>query len=202
MMRGRWLRPAFLLVAILLTGTTATLWLLPRLLIKAEIDPLPVSDAILQVSFDPESTRYVADLYRRGSSRKVVCASSQFSPGEYIADYARLDLVELGVAAGDIEVLHLPLTDCFGEVLPEVAGFVQRRGWKSVLLVVHPEDSRAVSGLAPTNFGQSGMRAIVTYSRESRNKLVDGWWRTHWKAQRIVGSAFGSLLDLFYVKCR
>jgi hypothetical protein len=178
------------------------LWLLPRILIKSGIEPLPPGDAIMQIAFDPESARYVAELYKRRLGRKIVCASSQFSPGEYIADYSRLYLVELGVSAADIEVQHLPLTDCFGEALPELVGFVQRQGWKSLLLVVRPEDSRAIGALAPSSFATSGIQTIVTYSRESRDKLVDGWWRTHRKAQRVVGAAFESALDICYSQCR
>jgi hypothetical protein len=200
--RGRWFRRVLLLAAILVVTTTAALWLLPRLLIKTEVNPLPAGEAIIQVAFDPEECRQVADLYRRGLGRKVVCASSQFSPGEFVADYSRLHLAELGVSANDIEVQHLPLTDCFGEVVPELIGLVQRRGWKTVLFVVYPEDSRAIGGLVPLNFEASGIRAIVTYSQESRNELIDGWWRTHWKAQRVVDAAFETALDRCFSKCR
>jgi hypothetical protein len=202
MKRGLWFRSVFLFTAVALSGVVAGLWVLPRLLIKNEINPLPMSDAIMQTAFDPESTRYVADLYRRRLSKNVVCASSQFSPGEYIADYSRSYLVELGVAANDIEVQHLPLTDCFGEALPELVGIVQRSGWKSVLIVVPPETSRRIGGLAPAFFKPLGIQAIVTYSRVSRNDLVDGWWRTHRKAQRVVSAAFGTVLDMCYSECR
>jgi hypothetical protein len=200
--RRLWLRRALLLaVALVFTGIVG-FWLLPRLLIKAEINPLPAGDAIIQVAFDPESYVHVRDLYRRGLGRKVVCASSQFSPGEFIADYSRLSLVELGVAANDIEVQHLPLASCLGEVLPELIGLVQKRGWKTVLFVVHPEESRAVGRFVPRAFAASGIRATVTYSEDSRRELVDGWWRTHRKAQRIVAAAFETALDACYSRCR
>jgi hypothetical protein len=178
------------------------LWLIPRLLIRTGGEPLPKSDAIVQLAFDPESAEQVLELYKSGLGRKIVSASSQFSPGEYVADYARLNLLASGVAPNDAEVQHLPLTDCFGVALPEIVGLVQRRGWNSVILVVHPEDSRAVNALVRSSFGASAIRAGVTYSQESRNELIDGWWRTHWKAQRVVGAAVSSTLDMCYSECR
>jgi len=182
--------------------TFASLWALPRLLIASEVTPLPTSDAVFQFAFDSEPARHVVNLYRCGLAKKIVCASSQFSPGEYVADYAALQLANLGVPASDIEVLHLPLHDCFGDVLPELLGFVQKREWKTVLLAVYPEESRAVRRLGAPEFEASRIRAIVTYSPESRDELIDGWWRTHWKAQRVVGAAFGTALDMCYSQCR
>jgi hypothetical protein len=200
--RGHWLRWVLILLGLGLVVTFTSLWALPRLLIASEANPLPASDAVIQFAFDEEPARHVVNLYRRGLAKKIVCASSQFSPGEYVADYMRLQLLNLGIPASDIEVLHLPLTDCFGEMLPELLAFVQRREWKTVLLAVHAEESRAIRRLGPPAFEGVRVRAIVTYSPESRDELINGWWRTHWKAQRVVGAAFGTALDMCYSQCR
>jgi hypothetical protein len=145
---------------------------------------------------------YVARLYAQGLSRQVICASSQASWELYPADYARAHLIELGVRADDISILHFPITDCGGEVLPLLISRLKDQGAKSVLLVVDPTATRYGQWRTRRRFHEAGINAAITFAPEDRHAMLDRWWRTHWKAQRIVLTIMNSTLDLLYAPCR
>jgi hypothetical protein len=158
---------------------------------------------ILHLAIDPrsDSNLYVAELYRQGMASKIICVSSPVAWEAYPADYARRHLIALGVPEEDVSALHVPLTDCAAEVLPHLVEYVKAGGWRSALLVVAPAGSRLGRQVAERYFNRAGIRVSVTYSLRDRQELLDGWWRTYWKAQRIVSAAMGSALDLLYPQC-
>ena len=99
-------------------------------------------------------------------------------------------------------MLHLPLTDCWAEELALLVEHVKAQGWKSVLLVVNPVDSRFGRRLAQRYFGREGIRVAITYSPRDEQELRHEWWRAHWKIQRMTSTAVKSALDLLYPQCR
>jgi len=194
----RWLIALAALVILALAGFSALPWVL---IAPAETAP---SDVLLHLAIDPhsDSNLYVAQLYQQGMAKKVVCVSSQVAWETYPADYAVRHLMTLNIPEEDLSALHLPFTDCGAEDVQYLAEYVKSRGGKSALLVVDPSGSRAGRRLIEKYFGRAGIRVAVTYSPRDKQELLHDWWRTHWKAQRIVVSAIGSALDLLYPQCR
>jgi hypothetical protein len=200
--RRRWARRALISLSLLTAGCVALFFALPALLIApASVAP---SDVILHgaISKHSEADKYLIDLYRRGVARKIVCISSQVSRELYPSDYVRESLISQGVNAEDVISLRLPIAPCGGADLTRIVEFVKAHGWKSVLYVTYPEDSRYADNLARRYFEREGIAFSVSYSPEGREELTRGWWRTHWKTQRMVGEAMTIALDRFYSECR
>ncbi|MGH9769789.1 MAG: hypothetical protein ACREAB_20385 [Blastocatellia bacterium] len=200
--KRRWLRRALISLSLLLVACVALFFALPMLLIA----PANVarSDVILHGSVSTHSAadEYVAKLYRQGVARKIVCVSSQVSWELYPGDYAREHLISLGVPAEDVLSLRLPIAPCGAVVLPTIVEFVKAHGWKSALLITHPEDSRYAARAYRGFFEREGIATAVSYAPEDREELTRNWWRTHWKTQRMVGETMAITLDLFYSECR
>jgi len=197
-----WLRRALISLCLLLAGCVVLFFALPKLLIAPA--NVAKSDVILHSSISTQSTadEYVVDLYRQGVARKIVCVSSQISWELYPGDYAREHLISLGVPAEDVLSLRLPVAPCDAVNLPTVAEFVKAHGWRSALLITHPEDSRYAARVARRFFEREGVSTAVSYAPEDREELTRNWWRTHWKTQRMVAEAMSITLDLFYAECR
>jgi uncharacterized SAM-binding protein YcdF (DUF218 family) len=189
-------------LGILAAVCVALFFALPALLIAPA--SVAKSDVILHGAISKHSAadKYVIDLYRQGVARKIVCFGSQVSRELYPSDYVRESLISQGVAAEDVISLRLPLAPCDGASLPMIVEFVKANGWKSVLYVTHPEDSRYTNNLARRFFEREGIALAVSYSPEDREELTRSWWRTHWKTQRMVGEAMIIALDRFYSECR
>jgi hypothetical protein len=197
-------RPSRLLLGLALSVAigAALFFNLPRLLIAPSVEA--PSDAILHFDNDPRgySDAFVADLYARGVARKIVCLSGPLSWEEYPADYMRRHLITLGVSESDVAAFRLPIVECGGEAVPLIVDYARAQGFQSVLAVVHPSRSRLGWGRAERDFAAAGIRLAVTYSPHDRDRLVDGWWHTHWKAQRITSALIDATLDQFYAQCR
>lgn len=195
-------RRILLLTVIIIGGGVIFFFSLPVLLISK--GGAERADVILHAAIDPHSKadEYVASLYRKGIAKKIVCISAQISWEVYTADYVRDHLISLGVSADDASSFHLPLLECDGLAVPMIANYVSSRGWKSALIVAHPEDSRYALWLARGAFEKSGIELNVGYAPEDKDELTRAWWRTHWKVQRFVGQAMSIFLDVFYDECR
>jgi uncharacterized SAM-binding protein YcdF (DUF218 family) len=200
--RRRWMRRALISLGLFLAICVALFFALPKLLIAPA--SATKSDVILHGSISPHSAadEYVADLYRKSVARKIVCVSSQVSWGLYPGDYAREHLISLGVPAEDVISMRLPTAHCGAENLPRVVEFVKANGWRSALLITHPEDSRYAGRLNRRYFEREGVAISVSYAPKDRAELTQSWWRTHWKTQRFVGEVLSVTLDLFYSECR
>lgn len=199
--KRRWLRRALILSLVLLAACVVLFFATPKLLI-APANPAK-SDVILHSAIGAHSKadEYVAALYHQGMARKIVCLSSQVSWETYPGDYVREHLISLGVPAEDVFSLRLPIAPCGAMNLPTVVDFVKDRGWKSALLITHPENSRYAASVIHKYFGREGVTTTVSYASDDRDALTDGWWRTHWKTQRFVGQAMSVTFDLFYSEC-
>lgn len=162
------------------------------------------ADVILHFSFDPrmQGDNYAAQLYREGAAPAIICAGSQASWEVYPADSSRDHLISLGVPPDAVSVLHLPIVDCVGEVIPILSEALRTRGAKSVLIVADPTATRFGSWRLVRRMAQAGIAASVTFAEEDRKEMLDGWWHSHWKAQRVVGSLMNSTIDLLYASCR
>jgi hypothetical protein len=203
--KRRWLRRALISSLVLLTACAALFFSAPKLLIApAHTAHLAKSDVILHSAIGAHSKadEYVASLYHQGVARKIVCVSSQVSWETYPGDYVREHLISLGVRAEDVFSLRLPIAPCGAMNLPTIVGFVKERGWKSALLITHPENSRYAARMVHKYFGREGIATAVSYAPADRDALTDGWWRAHWKTQRFVGQAMSITFDLFYSECR
>jgi uncharacterized SAM-binding protein YcdF (DUF218 family) len=194
----RWPAIAALGVLLLLLGFFSLPW---WLIAQPEIVP---SEVILHLSMDDSSKadEYVAELYRRGLARQVVCMSTAISWQVYPADYARQHLIALGVPAERVSTFYIPFVDCRAEALAAIAEFVKRNGWHSALMVVDPVASSRNKHLGQPLFAREQIKLVVTYAPRDRERLLDHWWREHWKTQRLSGEALDSVVDLFYAKCR
>jgi hypothetical protein len=162
------------------------------------------SDVILHLAVNDQSEgdEYVAELYRRGLARQIVCVSTPVAWQVYPADYARQHLIALGVPAENVQTFYLPFLDCRAEALAVIAGFVKQRGWRNVLMVVDPSVSGRNKRLAQPMFAREQISFAVTYAPRDRERLLEHWWREHWKTQRLIGEALDAVVDLFYAKCR
>lgn len=197
----KWLRRG--LVALLAGGAVALLvfFSLPWLMVgRAETAPV---DVILHFSIDErfDTDSYVADLYRQGLAREIVCLSSQVAWQVYPADYARQHLIELGVPAEHVHTKYMPSTDCRAQALPPVIALMKEHGWQSAMMMIDPSMSRATRWHAVPAFQREQLKVLVTYSPHDYEILVDGWWREHWKTQRFTGEALDIVFDLFYSEC-
>ena len=199
--RKRVLRRALIALATMIVLLVGIFLSLPLLFAPSEVAP---ADVIMHLAIDARlhGDEYVARLYAEGVSRQVICASSQASWEVYPADYGRAHLVELGVRADDISVLHLPIMDCGAELLPLLISRLKDQGAKSVLLVVDPTVTRFGQWRTRGRFHEAGINAAITFAAEDREAMLNRWWRTHWKAQRIVLTLMNSTLDLLYAPCR
>lgn len=162
------------------------------------------TDVILHLANDPkmQGDAYVASLVRQGLTQQVICGSSQASWDFYPADSSRDHLIQLGVPREAVSVLHLPILDCGGELVPLLIDALKSKGVKSVLLVTDPTITKYAAWRIRQRFAADGIDASITFAPDDRRTLLDGWWRSHWKAQRIVGTVMNSTLDLLYAPCR
>jgi len=196
--KGRWV---FVLAGVMVLAG-AGVWALPWILIAPA--ELIRSDVILHLAIDPHSDAdfYVAQLYKQGYARKIVCVSSQVACDVYPADDAARHVMALGVPREDVLTLHLPMVDCGVENVLRIVEYVQEQGWNSALLVVNPVGSRPGRRSTRRYFSQASVSTAVTYSPQDRQEFVHQWWRTHTKAQRMITVAMHAGLDLLYPECR
>jgi hypothetical protein len=174
---------------------------LPLFFAPARVAP---ADAILHLAIDTRShgDEYVTKLYRDGLAKTIVCATIQVSWEVYPADFAREHLVQLGIPAADVSVMHLPILECWAEYRPLFVSYLKERGWRRVIFVVNPALTRLGRWRTESYFRDAGIEAIFTFVPEDRAEMLDAWWRTHWKAQYIVLALMNSSLDLLYARCR
>jgi hypothetical protein len=174
---------------------------LPLFFAPARVAP---ADAILHLAIDSRShgDEYVTKLYRDGLAKTIVCATSQVSWEVYLADFAREHLVQLGIPAADVSVMHLPILECGAEYRPLFVSYLKERGWRRVIFVVNPTLTRLGRWRTESYFRDAGIEATFTFVPEDRAEMLDAWWRTHWKAQYVVLALMNSSLDLLYARCR
>ncbi len=194
----RWLVVCAVGVLLLLLGFFSLPW---WLIAPAETVPAEVV-LHLAMSDGSKADEYVAELYRQGSVRQVVCMSTAIAWQVYPADYARQHLIALGVPAENVLTFYIPFMDCRAEALAAIADFVKQGGWRSALMVVDPSVSGRNKHLGQPLFAREQIKFAVTYAPRDRERLLDHWWREHWKTQRLVGEALDAIVDLFYAKCR
>lgn len=176
---------------------------LPWLLISPADEPRS-SDIILYTAIDARSKAddYVVELYRQGYGKKIVCASSQISWEVYPSDFTRANLIAKGIPEEAVVSVHGPITDCEAQAARYLGDYGRSQGWKRVLLVGNPGGSRFGRRLVRREFGARGIEAVMVYAPADERELRDGWWRTHWKVQRLVGAAMETTMDLVYAECR
>ncbi len=196
-------RKGVLVLILLIALPLGTFFSLPYLLIAPpENHP---ADAIIHLIYDPhlKTNEYVLSLYKKGIARKILCASTPAAWNVYPSDYVARKLVTQGVKREDIHVIRNPNpNECLAQDLPLLIRYARKQGWKRVLLVVNPVESRFFRHLARKYFGREGIQVFVTYSPEDCQNILDRWWCTHWKAQTFVSSAMNTLLDQLYPQCR
>lgn len=197
--RFRW-AIASLLALTLLVGIT--FFSLPWILISPAESAS--ADVILHyaIAYNTGVDEYVAQLYRQQRGKKIVCISKASLCDIYPADYTRQHLIELGVPAEDVMVMHLPNYDCLAQVLPRFTEKTKAQGWQRALLVIRPSFSRFEGNLAKRYFNKEGLGLAVTYSPDEEQKFNARWWADHRTAQLTVESAINSALDQLYPECR
>lgn len=193
----RWLRVASAIAGLLAIAYFS----LPLFFAPARVAP---AEVILHLAIDPRSRgdEYVRRLYEEGVARRIIAASSQISWKVYSADFARAHLIEMGVPAENVSILHLPMLECGAEYLPILADHLKQQGFRSVLVIVSPTLTRWGQRRSESYFRAAGIQATVTFVPEARAAMLDRWWRTHWKAQAIALALMNSTIDLLYARCR
>lgn len=196
-----WLRglviAASLLVVLAVLGFVSLPWF-----VVGEAEAPPV-DAILLMTFDPrlKVDEYAVSLYQQGRAKKIICLSNTTTCETFASDYERQRLIELGVPAADAMMLHTPDTDCRAQLFQPMLKFVQANGWQRILCVTDPVGSRMMRRVHQPKFKAAGIEMFVSYPPAARAELLDGWWRSHWKMQRMTREPLESGLDLFYAEC-
>jgi hypothetical protein len=197
----KWLRRLSLM---LLGGgllVVAVFFSLPWLLIRPA--EAARADVILYFNFgeSADTDAYVAELYRQGLGQQVVCLSSQITWQTYPADLARERLLKLGLPAASLATFHLPRTQCSAEAAPVLLDFLKQQGWRQVLIVTPPVQSRATQRVFATRFAREQIGLSVTYAPTDHEELRGQWWRKHNLTQKLVGTGIETVLDLFYPHC-
>jgi hypothetical protein len=111
-------------------------------------------------------------------------------------------LVTLGVKREDARSYHQPIYYCRVQSLVDLAKYLKSQGWRRVLIICKPENSRGFAWHGRRILGDEGIKVAVGYAPDDFNELTDEWWKTHWKVQRFVGEAINTSLDFFYPECR
>ncbi len=194
-------RKILIVTAIIIVLPVVTFFSLPLLLSPSEVMR---ADCIIHSAIDSRlnGDNFVAQLYTEGVASKIVCISSQASWDVYPADFAREHLIELGVRASDITALRLPMVECGAQFRPLVVDHLRKNGWKSALLVADPSITRVSRSGIISHFRKAGIDVAITFAPKDREDMLDRWWRTHWKAQRVVLGIMNSTLDMLYPSCR
>jgi len=197
----RLVRRLLLVVAMIVAMAIVAIVALPLFFAPGKVDR---ADVILHFAFDPrmQGDPYAASLLQQGVAPAIICAGSQASWDVYPSDSSRSHLISLGVPAESVSVLHLPILDCGGEVVPLLVDALKARGARSVLVVTDPTTTRYGAWRFRQRMAAAGIVASTTFAPEDRQDMLSGWWRTHWKAQRIVGAVMNSTIDLLYAPCR
>ncbi len=191
------------LTALLVLVPVGLIFSLPALMIQRP-DRLERADGLLHISVGAKSKAddYVIQLFEEGFTPRIVCLSSQISYDLFPGDYTRRNLIERGVPEGAVSSLHLPILECPAAVIDLLADYCQSQGWKSVIMVTSPEGNRRGRQMVHDEFARRGLRLIQTHSPADEAELRSGWWRTHWKIQRLVGAVMDTLLDRYFGDCR
>src|SRR5689334_20500218 len=113
----RWLVIGALGILLLLLSFFSLPW---WLIAPAETVP---SEVVLHLAMNDGSKadEYIAELYRQGLVRQVVCMSTAVAWQVYPADYARKHLIALGVPAENVLTFYIPFMDCRAEALAAIA---------------------------------------------------------------------------------
>ena len=199
--RARAARKILIVTAIIIVLPGVTFFSLPLLLSPSEVTR---ADCIIHSAIDSRlnGDDFVAQLYKHGVASKIVCISTQASWEVYPADFAREHLIELGVPESDITALRLPMVECGAQNRPLVVEHLKKNGWKSALLVADPSITRVSRSSITSHFRKAGIDVAITFAPQDREDMLDRWWRTHWKAQRLVLGTMNSTLDMLYPSCR
>lgn len=197
----KWLYQLGIVLGIIALLVLLFFFSLPGLLIQSS-DTKP-AEAILYFSVRNgyETDAYVADLYRQGYSKQIVCLSEQLTWQVYPADIARERLITLGLPATNISVLHLPHADCGADVLPTLLNFIHEQKWKSVLLVISPPTSRATQRAFAPQFVKEKIEMAITYAPSELASFQRQWWLAHKPTQMLVQQGIETVLDLLYPHC-
>ena len=197
-----WLRRSLVAALLALAACVMVFFALPWL-VKGEADATFHVDALYLTAFDPrlQTAEYAAALYRQGYAPKIVCMSNAITCDIFPADFARAHLMALGVPAADILLLHTPDTDCRAQLFLPTVKFAQDHGWHSVAWLVDPAGSRATRRVLQPKFKAAGLAMFVAYPPAAGAELADGWWRSHWKMQRMTREPLENLMDVFYAEC-
>lgn len=204
-MSGRWWKWAWRLgvtLALLVILGVLGFFSLPWLVIGPS--ETAKADVMLYLGIDErfDTDTYVAELYRQGVVRDIVCLSGQVAWQVYPADYARAHLIELGVPAEHLFTMYLPQAECRAQVMPLVARFVKEHGWQSALMVIDPSVSRANRRVGVPAFSREQLTLAINYSPRDYQLLTTRWWQEHWKIQRLASEALEVSFDLLYANCR
>ncbi len=197
-----WLRRGVIALALCLLLAVFGFFALPWLAV-GETQPAPRVDALYLMSFDPrlQVGEYATALYRQGLARKIVCAGNAMTCDIFPAEFARQHLIELGVPADDVLVMRTPDTDCRAQLAPPTIAYAQQHGWRRVAWLGDPAGSRMSRRVFVPKFKAAGIELFVVYPAAAKEDLLDGWWRSHWKMQRMSREPLESGLDLFYSEC-
>ena len=196
-----WLRRSLFSACGLAALTVAFFIGLPRFVVgEAEVQPV---EALYLAAFDPrlQTDEYAASLYQQGLAHKIVCMSNAITCDIFPADFARQHLIELGVPAADVLILHTPDTDCRAQLFLPTLRFAQTHGWRRIAWIVDPAGSRFMRRVLQPKFKAAGLEMFVTYPPAARAELIDGWPRSHWKMQRMTREPLEVTLDFFYPEC-
>ena len=176
-------------------------FLLPWLLIRPPEEVK--SEVILYFGMSDKlaTDMYVAELYRQGFGKPIVCLSRQITWQTYPGDFARDRLLKLGLPAADVMTFHLPRAACEAELTPLLLDYLKQQGWKRVLIVMNPPGSRATHRVLSSRLAQEQISLSITYAPVNRDELRGQWWRDHRNTQKLVGTGIEVLADLLYPSC-
>ena len=197
-----WLRRGLIALACLLLLAIFGFFALPWLTV-GQADVVQRVDAIYLTAHDPrlQTDEFAVSLYRQGVAKKIVCMGNAITCDIFPSDFARQHLIELGVPAEDVLLFHTPDTDCRAQLAPPTIAFAQINSFRSVLWIGDPAGSRMSRRVFRAKFKAAGIDLFSTYPAAAKAELLEGWWRSHWKMQRMTREPLESGLDLFYSEC-
>ena len=150
--------------------------------------PLKPADAILVLSggsSTPARVLQAAELYKEGYAKRIILTSEVKPDGyEHLAargiklptslDLSLTILKHLGVPRKDVDVINREVDSTLSE-LCSVKAFLDRKEWRSLILVTHKWHSRRAVGVM--SLLTDGKVQILSRPTKYDDSQVEGWWK-------------------------
>lgn len=178
-------------VRVPLLRVAGNFWITPQ--------PPAACDVIVILSdddFTADRASRAAELYHAGWAPRIVASGRWLRPYASIAELMQKDLEARGVPGKAIIAYPHNVADTLIE-LTEIRGFVQRHGWKRVMIVTSNFHTRRTRYLCRHIF-PADIKVLVE-SAPDVNYDPDSWWRTRGGLKIFLHETLGMVVSAWEV---